>query len=192
EKGHGHRQDRSRRSHEGTLHPEATLRDLRDAPHIPATSVAGKRRRAFLTWIALLASLSMAPRAPAAEPVASTEERVNDVQRDVQRSLASGDWDGAERSIRSMAAIDPQHPKVSLPALRLQQGRGALAGSAAGFDRLGLSSGPGRLYADGVRAVLEKRLDAARDPLERALQTYAATGHAAGMAACETALGNLA
>ncbi len=145
--------------------------------------------RSFLAGAAVIAAM-LVPGVRAAEGP-NAETSISALQRDVLEAFKSEDWERSRQLIQQMAALDPDHPKVYLQAILLQQRRGALGEAMGELDRLGLRSVPGRLYGEGILAVMERRHDAAREPLARALEEYGQMGHAAGRAAAHTALGNL-
>lgn len=121
----------------------------------------------------------------------ANEARINELQLIAQQRFAEKNWEGAREVIARIASIDPHHPKAYLLVMLMQQRRGALGDVVIELDKAGLTSEAGRLYAQGVAAVMERRHEEARDILERALKLYGEMPHPAGLAAGHTALGNL-
>jgi CHAT domain-containing protein/tetratricopeptide (TPR) repeat protein len=102
------------------------------------------------------------------------------------------DWDGATATIREMAALDPEHPKVYLQIVLVQDRRGKREATTALMDSLDLPHGPGRIYGEAVASLIQKRPDPASRAFSKALQQYRARGHIAGQAACHFGLGRIA
>src|SRR5262245_58887860 len=119
------------------------------------------------------------------------ESQISDLAKNVLEQFKSQDWERSRQLIRQMAALDPDHPKVYLHVVLMQQRRDALSETVAELDRLALRSAPGRLYAQGILDMMERRPDAARETLGRALEATDGIDNGAGRAAANTALGNI-
>src|SRR6266850_2241557 len=114
------------------------------------------------------------------DPIA-TEERIGELQLEYDSHVKAKDWEGALQAIRQAALLDPDHPKPYLQVVLLANRRGAP----------GQAGGPGRIYGDGVALFMSDNPTAAAAAFKRALELFREKDHAAGQAACHTALGNV-
>ena len=138
-----------------------------------------------VAWATIMAS------PPSLDPVA-IEQRMLQLRLRIETEKAAKNWDGVTAIIREMATLDPEHPKVYLEAVLVQERRGKPGEGAALMDSLGLPHGPGRSYGQGVTSVIQRRLDEAVRSFSKALTGYRSLGHLAGQAACHTGLGIVA
>lgn len=136
-------------------------------------------------WTTILAA------APPADP-AELEQRMLALQQSHEKQMSDQDWDGATGILREMAALDPEHPKIYLQTLLMQDRRGKRDETPALMDSLGLPHGPGRIYGEGLASLFRKRLDDGFRGFSKALPQYRARGHLAGQAACHFGLGYIA
>jgi len=120
-----------------------------------------------------------------------TEARLAAMQLRTQERQAAGDVEGALALLPEMAAVDPGHPKPYIRLVLIELGRGGLDQVPAELDQLGLRDAAGRLYADGMLAFFRGATSEADASFSRALELYTTRRHAAGQAACHTALGNV-
>jgi tetratricopeptide (TPR) repeat protein len=148
------------------------------------------RARFLLLALSLLPALAGAPSGrPPERP--GGESGIPALVEEARKLVERESWEAALEAYRRLAAEDPHHPDAHLGIVLMQARRGDLGSVAALLDSLPGGSGPGRAYAAGVLDALEGRLGEAAGRLLRALDLYRARRHAAGEAACRTALGNV-
>jgi tetratricopeptide (TPR) repeat protein len=140
---------------------------------------------------ALLAVLLIPEVSIAAGSPVEIERRIGEMEIRLQEINSGQDPSASLEVIREMAALDPIHPKPYLRVVLLQNGLKRLNEAREIMEGLGAADGPGIAYGDGVALYLRKRLPEALEAIAGALDRYAAIGHRAGMAACETMLGNI-
>lgn len=129
--------------------------------------------------------------APPADP-AALEKRIGELRQKAEQQRNARNWEGVTGTLREMAALDPEHPKVYLQTVLLQERRGKLDEAAALMDGLGLPRGPGRTYGQGVSSFIQRHADEASRSFSSALKGYRSLGHIAGQAACHNGLGIIA
>jgi tetratricopeptide (TPR) repeat protein len=130
--------------------------------------------------------------APAAAPpqeAINREARISDLEREIAERRQAPDREGVLAALEAMARLDPIHPKISINLILFHGAEGTLEEAPATMDRLALPDGPGRTYAEGMLAFFAGKGELAAERFAAGLAAYESRDHAAGMAACHTALG---
>jgi tetratricopeptide (TPR) repeat protein len=166
-----------------------------DRPRAGTQSVRCPRRTPRLRVVKALTLVAFSGSAPAAVPAGGDlldhERRIRAVYAEAEDLMAHGRSEEARSRLASILDSDPQHPLAPLGLAMLHYRGGDLDSFEARLSALAGLREPARSYGLGVLRHLQGRDAEAVPLLDEALASYRSAGHAAGIAASLTALGNV-